>query len=109
MDVVIGARVRHREQAIVEAHLGMHRMSCGYPVDRTFHFSITRGTATSCFRIVGTTQFDNIAVIVLDHFLTFNDVREAQSDFTLRFQAKKFSRRLLHEVVLLDVQLPAEG
>ncbi|MCY1172027.1 hypothetical protein D9M73_121530 [compost metagenome] len=59
-------------------------------------------------RVVRATQFDDVAVGVLDRFVGTDHIAAAQAHFTGRFQALVALWRLFHEVVTVDVQFAFE-
>ena len=103
--VIIRTRIRHGEQAIVKTHFGWQRVFRRHPVDRPLDLAITGCATAFCLRIQRATKFDHASILGLDDVFTLDDVGKSQPDFTARFQAEKFSRRLFHKVILLDIQL----
>ena len=59
-------------------------------------------------RVVGAAQLDDRAGVVLDDVGAGHQVGVAEAHFPARGQAEELLRRLLHEVVALDVDLPRE-
>ncbi len=59
-------------------------------------------------RVVRATQFDDVAVGVLDRFVGADHVAAAQTHFTGRFQALVALRRLFHEVFTVNVDFPGK-
>jgi hypothetical protein len=71
-------------------------------------FDLTVAAAASRIRIVTATQFEHVAIVILDHFIATDDIAESKPDFATGFQAEILSRRILHEIVLLNVQFSRE-
>src|SRR5690606_35776578 len=94
-DVVGTTRIRIGEKPVVKAHLGSNRIGRSHPVYRALHLPVARSRTAASVRIVGAVQLDYLPCIVLDHFITTNDVRIAQSHLTSWLEAKVLSRRIL--------------
>ena len=60
------------------------------------------------FRVVGAMHFGDVAIGVLHHVRAGNQAGVAQADFLARGQPVEPSRRVLHEIVALDVNLASE-
>ena len=58
--------------------------------------------------IVGTAQLDDFAGRILHHLATGDEIRVAQPDFVTRRQSEELLRRIFHEIVALDIELPSE-
>src|SRR4029077_18985911 len=58
--------------------------------------------------IVSAPELNDVAALVLHAFRTRDEVRATQADFLPRRQAEELLRRVLHEILALDVQLARE-
>src|SRR5215468_9432013 len=75
------------------------------PVDGRFHFAAIGGVATTCCRIVTAAQLSHLTLCILYDFATCDKVGITQAHLGTRRESEEFLRRILHEVVLLDVKL----
>src|SRR5262249_44013436 len=75
------------------------------PVDGRFHFAAIGGVATTCCRIVTAAQLSHLTLCILYDFATCGKVGITQAHLGTRRESEEFLRRILHEVVLLDVKL----
>ncbi len=73
-------------------------------MQRPFYFSICLRHPAAGFGIIGAVEFDDIAIRILDDFFTFDDVGVTETHFLARSEAEKFTRRIFHEIFLLDVE-----
>ncbi len=78
-------------------------------MQRRFHLPATRRQTAARLGIVAAAQLDDGAGDrILHDALALDDVRVAQADLATGREPEEFARRLLHEVVLLDVELARE-
>ena len=97
-----------REQPIVQPHFHGHRMRGRDPVERRLDLAAIPRVAAARGRIVGAPELDDRPGGVLDHVGAGDEVGAAQPDFLARRQAEELLRRILLEVVLLDVEHAGE-
>ena len=97
--------ILHRKQPVVQAHLDGMRMRRRDPVQRRFHAPAVGSISAPRRRIVGAAQLDDLAVLVLHHFVTGDEVGAAQPHLAPRREAEELLRRILPEVVAFDVEL----
>ncbi len=105
----VACRIFVREQPIVNPHFGVERVRRRHPVQRRLHLAAVRRIAAACRRIVGRAQLGNLAGgRILDDARALDEVRAPQPHFVAGRQPEELLRRVLHEVVALDVELAAE-
>jgi hypothetical protein len=75
-------------------------------MQRRLHSTVVGGASPARRRVIGASKLNHLTFVVLDHLVTRDEVRAAQSHFTTRRQAKELLGWNLHEVFALDVQLP---
>ena len=97
-------RASRREQPIVEAHFGVDARARRHPVQRRLDLAAVRRVAAARRRIVRAAQLDDSPASSLTTPLAGDEVRVAQAHFAARREAEEFLRRILAEVVLLDVE-----
>ena len=94
----------------VEPHLGRDRIRRRHPVQRRLHLApIRRRIAAARRRIVGAAQFHHLARGILHRLAAGDEVAVAQPHLAAGREAEELLRRVLHEVVALDIEFAAEG
>src|SRR5262245_37734809 len=83
-------------------------MLCGHPVDRRLDLTAVRSIAPARLRIVSATQLRQSAFRVVHDLAARDEVGIAQPHLGAGRKPEKFLRWILHEVVLLDIELTAE-
>ena len=83
-------------------------MVCTYPVDRAAHFAAVRGVAAPGFRIVSAVQCGDLTLVIPDDLLAANEVTPAKTDLSAGCHAMEPPRRVLHEIIAIDVQVATE-
>ena len=104
-DIALGPRIGAGEEMIEKPDLGLHAMGGGDPMEGPSHLAPVGRVAAPGRGIVGATQFGHHPAIVLDHVGTGDEIGVPQPDLAPRRQAEELLRRVLHEVVPLDVDL----
>src|SRR5262249_51873917 len=83
-------------------------MLCGDPVNRRLDLTAVRSIAPARLRIVTATQFGHSAFRVLYDLAARDEIGVAQPYLGARRKTEEFLRWILHEVVLLDIELAAK-
>ena len=78
-------------------------------MDHTLHAATVRRRTTTRLGIIGTTQLNDLAILVLNNLLAADQVRIAQTHLLTRRQTIVLLGRLLHKVVAVDIDLTREG
>ncbi len=77
----------------------------GYPVQGALDLAAVGRRSSAAGRVVRAPELCGRAVVLVSyHIHAADEVRMAQPDLTLRCEAKELSGRILHEVVVLDVE-----
>ena len=71
-------------KVIVQPHLGWDGVLGLDPMQRRFHLAAVGRVAAARSRVVGATQFDNVAAGVFHDLLASDEVGVSQTDFTAR-------------------------
>jgi len=98
-----------REEMIVKTDLGGKCVPGRNPVQGGLDLSAVGCVAASRGRVVSAVQFNDPAGRVPDDVGAGDEVSVSQANFTAGSEAIEFLRRLLHKVILLNVQLTREG
>ena len=106
--IAAGAGIGPAEQRVVEPHFRRERIGRRDPMDRAAHLASVGRVAALGRPIVGAAQLDNLAGIVLHRLAAGDEIGVAQPHLAARRQAIEVLRRVLHKIVALDVELPAE-
>ena len=77
-------------------------------MDRPFNLSAVGSFASIGGWVVSASQFDNLAGIVFDDFITLEKVCVAKPDFPASRQAEELLGSVFHKIASLDVYLAAE-
>ena len=109
LEITVRIRLGHGEEAVVETHLGVERVRGADPVNGALDLAPGGRAAGLAVQVGGATEFGDVAVGVLHHFLALDDVGVFEAHFAAGFEAEEFGRRHFHEVVLLDEQFAREG
>ena len=78
-------------------------------MDNTLHLAAIRRATTCRLGVIGTTQLDNIASLILYNLLTLNEISIPQAHLTTGAKTIVTLGGLLHKVGLLDENLPTKG
>ena len=103
-----GVRAGVGEQLIVDADFRRHRLRGRQPVHGGLDLASVGRVAALGRGIVGAAQFDHFARVILDDAGAFDEIGVAQPHLVARRQAEELLRRVLHEIVALDIELAAE-
>ncbi len=74
----------------------------------TLYLAVGSSTAGLGIWVVAAVELYYIASLVLDNFLTLDDIAMLQANLTLWLQAEELLWSILHEILLLNVQLPGK-
>ncbi len=109
LEVTSGVRLGHGEEAVVEAHLGVHGVRGADPMNGAFDLAPgVRPTGTTV-QIGGAAEFNHGAGPVFDDFIALDDAGVFEAHLAAGTEAEIFRRRDFAEVVLFNEQLAGEG
>ncbi len=97
------------EQLGVDADFRTLRLCRGEPMHGRLDLAPIGRVAALGRGIIGAAQFHHLAGRILDGFPALDEIGVAKPHLGARRQAEEFLRRILHEIVLLDIELAAEG
>ena len=72
----------------------------------TFDFSLAPREAAACIGVISASDFHDIAISIFHHIIhivAFDDVGSFQTHFGTGCETEEFFRRVLHEVIALDI------
>ena len=78
-------------------------------MDGSLDFAACEAASGLRLRIVGAVYLDDLSVLVLYKAFALYKIRVHQADLIAREQPEILLRRLLHKVLPLNIQFPAEG
>src|SRR6266702_5694031 len=105
---VVPGRVGNGEEPVVEANFSGHGMTARNPVDHTLHLPSSGRAAGMGIGVVDTADPGHVSRAVLLNPGTHHDVGVAEPNFPAGSEALEPLHRFLHEIILLDPDLPAE-